>query len=224
MSEVESLPNPLARNLCWRVIQVTLQFAFTVWIGVRARGIEKLPPGGALFLINHQSVLDPLLVALWLKRPVSFLGRENLFEIPVIGWILRNTYVMSIRRDAAGTESMRKSIARLQHGYYVGLFPEGTRTADGQVGVLKPGFIVIARRGGTPIVPVGISGGFQALPRGSHFLRPVKVRVVFGDPIPVEQVNELCEKGREQEFVRIVTDRIEECFQTAEAWRTGKSD
>ena len=221
MSAVETLPNPVARNLCWRVIQIVLQFFFSVWIGVRSRGIENLPAGGALLLINHQSMLDPLLVGLWLKRPVSFLGRENLFDIPVIGWILRNTYVMSIRREAAGTESMRKSIARLQHGFYVGLFPEGTRTTDGQLGTLKPGFIAIARRGGTPIVPVGISGGFQALPRGSYFLRPVKVRVVFGEPIPIERVNQLCEKGREQEFVQVVTDRIEECFQLAETWRTG---
>ena len=221
MSVGEVLPDPTARNFVWRTIQVVLQFLFFVWLGMRSRGIEKLPSGGALLLSNHQSFLDPLLIGVWLKRPVSFLARDSLFRIPVVGWILRNTYVMSIRRESAGTESLRKSIARLKHGFYVGLFPEGTRTTDGDLKAMKPGFIAIARRGDAPVVPVGIAGAFEALPRGSFFLWPVRVRVVFGDPIPAEEVAELCQKGREEEFVQFVANRIDESRLAAEAWRRG---
>ncbi|TWT57614.1 1-acyl-sn-glycerol-3-phosphate acyltransferase [Thalassoglobus neptunius] len=223
MSDSEELPDPLDRNLCWRTIQVALQFLFAIWFGYRAKGIEHLPKGGALFLVNHQSFLDPLLVGLPLRRPVSFLARDNLFKVPVVGWILRNTYVMSIRRESAGTESLRKSIARVQHGFYVGLFPEGTRTLDSQLGNIKPGFISIARRGGVPIVPVGISGAFEAMPKNSFWIRPTRVRVVFGKPIPAERVAQLSQKDRQEEFLSVVSSEIDGCRRQAEKWRNGET-
>lgn len=223
MSASEVLPNPTQRNLVWRVIQIFFKIFSTIWLRLRVQGKERLPTaGGALLLANHQSFLDPLLIGVALTRPISFLARDNLFRVPCIGWILKNTYVMSIRREAAGTESIRKTIARLEHGFYVGLFPEGTRTQDGKVGFVKPGFVALARRSQVPIVPVGIAGAFQAMPRKSLFIRPCAVRVVYGEPISVEQVRELSVKGREAEFIQLVTDRITAAYQQAELWRTGK--
>ena len=102
-----SLPDPLSRNAHWRTIQFVLQIVVCVWLRYRARGMEHLPKqGGALLLINHQSYLDPLLVGLPLQRPVSYLARDSLFRVPVIGWILRNTYVMPINREAASTAAI----------------------------------------------------------------------------------------------------------------------
>lgn len=207
------------RNFVWRFIQFCFQIFCLVWFRYRCHGREQLPTGGALFLANHQSFLDPLLIAVFLKRPVSYLARDNLFRIPVIGWILKSTYVMPIRRESAGTESIRKSLARLQDGYYVGLFPEGTRTDDGSLGTVKPGFVAIARRGHVPIVPVGIAGAFEAFPRHAWWIRPSRVRIVFGEPIPTETVSELSQKGREQEFVEVVRERLEACHAAAAHWR-----
>jgi len=222
-SEVTRL-DPKRRNWTWSITQVVLGCVFYTWLGYRSRGRERLPEEGALFLVNHQSFLDPLLVGLALQRPVSFLARESLFRIPFIGWVLRNTYVMPIRRNSAATEALKKSIDRLVDGFYVGVFPEGTRSDDGEIGKLKPGFIAIAKRAGVPVVPIGIAGAGRAFPRNAWWLRPYRVRVVYGEPIPVDEVEKLSERGREKEFVDLVQQRLEAYHQEAEAWCLGNSE
>ena len=114
----DDLPNPLSRNAHWRTLQFVLQILFCFWLRFRARGMERLPKvGGALLLVNHQSYLDPLLVGVPLQRPVSYLARDSLFRVPVIGWILRNTYVMPINREAASTSSLREAIRSAPNWY-----------------------------------------------------------------------------------------------------------
>ncbi|QDT55056.1 1-acyl-sn-glycerol-3-phosphate acyltransferase [Caulifigura coniformis] len=213
------LPPGHRRNAVWRSIQFVLQNVFTIWLQYRVRGLNNLPEGAALLVANHQSFLDPLLVGLSLHRPVSYLARDSLFKVPVIGWILRKTYVLPIRRDAAGTESLRISLRRLEEGFLVGVFPEGTRTRDGHLGPLKPGFVALVRRSRVPLVPVAISGAYEALPRGAFFLRPRAVRVVFGKPISPDELEAFQGRGSEVALVRLVTDRLNEALNEADAWR-----
>jgi 1-acyl-sn-glycerol-3-phosphate acyltransferase len=214
------LPRPDRRNLVWFTSQMILKVVFGMWNNYRARGIERLGRGGGLLLVNHQSFLDPLLVGLPLKRPVSYLARDSLFRVPVLGRFLRATYVMPISREAAGTESIREAIRRMRHGFLVGIFPEGTRTADGTLGEFKPGFIALVRRAGVPVYPVGIAGAFDALPRGAKWLRRRPVRVVFGEPFGEDEL-----KGQPEVISALARDRIAACLAEAEAWlrdsRTG---
>jgi 1-acyl-sn-glycerol-3-phosphate acyltransferase len=213
MTAASPLPPPDRRNLLWFASQVVLRIVFTVWNGYRARGIERLAPGGGLLLINHQSYLDPLLVGLPLSRPVSFLARDSLLRVPVLGPFLRATYVMPINREAAGTESLREAIRRMRHGFLVGLFPEGTRTPDGRLGDLKPGFVALVRRAGVPVYPVGIAGAFEAMPRSSPWLRPKPIRVVFGEPFAAEEL-----RGDPEILTSLARERIEACAAEANAW------
>lgn len=212
---------PLAhrRNWVWTTLQFIMQNVFAFWLQFRARGFENLPDGPALLIANHQSFLDPLLVGVGLRRPVSFLARDTLFRVPVIGWILRSTYVMPIRRDAAGTESLRVSLQRLQDGYLVGIFPEGTRSRDGRIGPMKPGFVALVRRAEVPVIPVAVSGAYEAMPRGAFFLRPRRVRVVYGEPISIEQLAAFKGRGSEIELVKLVSQRVERLLEEADAWR-----
>ena len=204
------------RNFLWRSIQIPLQLLFVIWFRYRAKGMEHIPPDtGALLLISHQSYLDPLLVGLPLSRPVSFLARENLFRVPVVGWILKNCFVMPINREAGGIESFRLSIKRMKQGFLVAVFPEGTRSTDGEIGTLKPGFIALARRARVPIVPVGIVGANRAMPRGAIFIRPAKVRVYFGEPLDLERVLELSKKNQEKDFLDYVHAHLKECNEIA---------
>jgi len=160
-------PSPMVRGPLWFSLQVVIQNFFCFWLGYRAVGFERLEKQhGALILANHQSFLDPLLIGLPFRRPISFLARDSLFPVPVVGWILRRTHVMPINQQAAGTASLRELIGRLQNGWLVGMFPEGTRTETGAIGEMKPGFAAIVRRAKKPVIPVGISGAFQALPMG----------------------------------------------------------
>ena len=213
------LPDPIHPNWVWRTIRIVLRNVFAFWMRYRASGIERLPPGGALFLINHQSFLDPLLVGLPLERPVSYLARDTLFPVPVIGWILRNTYVMPIRREAATTESLRESIRRLEQGFYVGVFPEGTRSQDGTIGELKPGFVALLRRCQVPVVPIGIAGARDVLPRGAMLLRPRRVHVVFGEPIPPASLAPLTQRGREADLLAFTRAQLQHCHDAALRWR-----
>jgi len=219
VSTATSLPHPRNSNWVWRGIQVVLQNVFVFWLDYRARGMEQLPESGALLLSNHQSFLDPLLIGLPLNRPVSYLARHNLFRVPVIGWILRNTYVMPINRDAAGTESIREAVRRMQHGFLVGIFPEGTRSRDGELGDIKPGFIALIRHGKLPVVPVGIAGGTDVMPRGVILPRRGRVRVVFGTPLPAAEVLRLSQRGHETELVELARQGLLRCKHVAEEWR-----
>ena len=196
---------------------------FALWLRYRARGLEHIPAaGGGLVLANHQSYLDPLLVGLPLSRPISFLARDNLFRIPVIGLILKNTYVKPINRENASTASIRETVQRAEQGFLCGIFPEGTRSESNEMGEFKPGFIALARRLELPIYPVGIAGTHLALGRGSCLLKPYRVRVVFGPPILPAEIAELKVRGREQELVNFVRQRVLACQQEAEAWRLGQ--
>ena len=200
-----------------------MQNVLCFWLGYRVRGQEQLEDAdGGLILANHQSFLDPLLIGLPLHRPISFLARDSLFRVPVVGWILRNTYVMPISREAASSASLRETIRRMQHGFLVGVFPEGTRTETGEVGELKPGFVALVRRAKVPVYPVGIAGAIQALGRRSWFLRPTRVRVVVGEPITVEELAQFDSRDKDQALIDLVRSRIVECHAQAEAWRTGR--
>jgi 1-acyl-sn-glycerol-3-phosphate acyltransferase len=213
------LGSPLRRNWVWLFFQVLLGVVFAVWLRYRARGVEKIPTvGGGLLLTNHQSFLDPLLVGLPLRRPVSFLARDTLFKIPVIGWILRHTYVMPLSRETGGAAGIRETLRRIDQGFLVGIFPEGTRSVDGSLGTFKPGFAALVRRTNLPIYPVGIAGAYRALGKGSLFLKPRRVCVVFGDPFAAETIAELKQRGRETELVEAVRTRIAECQEAAENW------
>lgn len=218
--ELAPLPPPKVRNLFWRISQFLMSGFFYVWLGYRARGHERLDESeGGLILANHQSFLDPMLIGVPLRRPISYLARDSLFKVPVVGWILRQTYVMPIRREAASSASLRETIRRIQHGFLVGVFPEGTRTETGVVGELKPGFVAIVRRAKRPIYPVGIAGAFQALGRQSWFLKPVRVRVVVGEPITVEEIAQFEGRDKDQALIDFVRSRIVACQTEAEAWR-----
>ena len=211
------LSAPLERNLPWRSFQWFMQVVSCFWLRYRAAGMERISPqSGALLLITHQSHLDPLMVGLPLQRPISYLARDSLFKVPLVGWMLRNTYTIPLNREAASTSSMREAIRRAEHGFLVGIFPEGTRSDDGKIGQLKPGVLALIRRTQVPVYPVGVAGTFEAFPRGAWFLRPSTVRVVFGEPLDAAHL-ERCD--REGDPLAYIREQLEQVQQIAEQWR-----
>lgn len=215
----ESLPDPIHPNRTWLLARFVFRIAFTVWFRFRARGLENLPAdSGALILCNHQSFLDPLLLQVALNRPIGFLARDSLWKVPFIGWVLRKHYCVPISRESAGASSIRDSVRRMRHGFLICVFPEGTRTRDGSVGKFLPGFVAIARRGKLPVIPAGIAGAYNAMPRGSWFLRPRSIRVVYGEPLSPEELEPLYKRGREADLVALTRQRVAECQQEAEDW------
>lgn len=214
------LPDPLHPNWFWRFCRLVLRNVFVFWLDYRARGFEPLPLGGGLVVANHESFLDPFLVGLPLRRPISYLARHNLFPLPVVGTVLRSTYVMPINRDSASSASIREATRRMRHGFLVGIFPEGTRSDDGNLGELKPGFIALLRQARVPLIPVGVAGAGLILPRGGLWLRRGRVRVVFGTPVEWAELEPLTRRGRETELLGVIRERMLQARREAQEWRT----
>ena len=218
MAEEKRVP-PHRRMLIWILLQWILQVFFGIWLRYRARHEERLPAqGGGVLVSNHQSFLDPLLIGLPLSRPISFMARDSLFRIPLLGPFLRYTYVIPISRRSASSTSFRAAIENIENGNLVGIFPEGTRSEDGEVQRFKPGFLALLKRTDAAIYPIGIAGAYQALPRGAWFLYPRPVRVVYGEPIPAATVKDYCARGAEKDLLALTQERVIACQREAAVW------
>jgi 1-acyl-sn-glycerol-3-phosphate acyltransferase len=212
-------PDADRENALYRFLQLCLRVVVPVYFRYRARGLEHVPRrGAALFLVNHQSFLDPLMVGIPLSRPVRFLARDTLYRGPLIRAFLNKVYAIPVNRDAASSTTIRQAARELQQGFLVGIFPEGTRSSDGQIGALKPGFIALVRRADVPIIPVGLAGTGAAFPRGAWFVRPAKCRVVFGAPLQPETLAQLKGHGSEQVLLGTVRDAMVRCYEEAREW------
>ncbi|MCA9057493.1 MAG: 1-acyl-sn-glycerol-3-phosphate acyltransferase [Planctomycetaceae bacterium] len=207
---------PPKRNLLWRVFHVFIYALMRSWIRAGVAGKEHIDnTQGGLFLVNHQSYLDPLLAAVFLNRPVSYLARDNLFRVPVIGWILARTHVIPISREAFRGGSIRTALERLEEGFLVGIFPEGTRSCGDQVGTFRPGFLSLVRRCSVPVYPVAIAGADRIMPRGAWWIRPRRVEIVYGPPLTAEELNQLRHGTDDRQLAELARRRVAECHQAA---------
>jgi 1-acyl-sn-glycerol-3-phosphate acyltransferase len=211
-------PRAPRRPVHWFVLQQFFRVLFAIWFRYSSRGHLHVPTQApALLLSNHQSFLDPLLIGLPLDRPVSYLARDSLFRIFGLGALMRISLVVPIKREGGGGGGLRETLSHLAEGHLMGIFPEGTRSLDGTVGPLKPGFSVLLRRADVPVIPVGIAGANRAMGPGKKFIWPARICVVYGEPIPAEIIAKGRERGRESELLADVHQRIVDCQAQAEA-------
>lgn len=153
---------------------------------LRSEGTEHLPKtGGFLIVSNHQSFLDiPVLAAAARPRHVAFVARASLARSRFLDWLMRESGCVLIEPNTPDRAALEGMIAHLRGGDCVAVFPEGTRTPDGGLGVFRAGAVVAARRAVVPIVPAGIRGAFEAWPRSQRIPRRAPITVRFAAPIP----------------------------------------
>ena len=169
----------------WRISQGLARTGANIFGKFRVFGLENLPKsGGVLLAANHQSVLDPVLVAMVLPREMHFMARRSLFRNPIFRAIIVSYNAFAIERDTADVKGVKEAIARLEAGALLLVFPEGTRTGDGSIGRMKPGIGMLAERAAVPIVPVLIDGAYEILPKGARIPRLGRISIVFGKPLP----------------------------------------
>ena len=188
-------PRTLFQRVGYDVLRVMAR-CVAVWLfGLRVQGREHWPQsGGGLVCSNHQSHFDPPLVGMTCSRRMNYLARDTLFNVPGLKQLIHFLDAIPIDREGGGLAGLRETLRRLKAGELVLIFPEGTRTHDGEVAPLKPGFIAVARRSKVPLIPVGLDGAFQAWPRTSKLPRLSRLAVVVGEPITPAQVAELTDE------------------------------
>lgn len=145
---------------------------------------ERVPTTGPVILAsNHASFLDPPLVGATLDRDISYLARESLFRFPGIGALLRSWNSVPVDRDGGGAAGLRAILDRLLAGGGIILFPEGTRTYDGNLQPARSGLGLVVIKSTAPVVPVRVFGTYEAYGRHLTIPRPYRVMVKFGEPM-----------------------------------------
>jgi 1-acyl-sn-glycerol-3-phosphate acyltransferase len=154
-----------------------------------------------VFMSNHLSTLDIWAAYVAIPLPVRMIAKKQLGRIPLFGWAMAaGRFIFIDRQNAvAARRSIERAKERIHDGTSVLIFPEGTRSRDGKLGPFKKGGFHLAMDAGVPIVPVAMQGTRELMPRGSLLLRPGRMRVTVGAPIPtaglsIEDRNALVER------------------------------
>jgi 1-acyl-sn-glycerol-3-phosphate acyltransferase len=198
----------LASRLWYKCMRSIVRIIALVGFRVRHSGQKNIPQeGGVLVVSNHQSHLDPPLVGMGCPRHMNYLARTTLFRFGPFGRLIQSLDAIPIDRDGLGLAGIKESLRRLKRGEMVLIFPEGTRSPDGEIKPFKPGFTSLAVRSGAAILPVAIDGAFRCWPKSQKFPHSGKIHVYYGQPIlPADY------KGMdEHDLVALVERRVRQC-------------
>lgn len=165
----------------WSVVSPVLHTYFRVKI----YGAEKVPQQGALVVVsNHASDFDPPILSNCVRRPVAFMAKEELFQVPVLKQAISLYGAYPVKRGSADRSAIRSALTYLDQGWATGVFLEGTRTSDGRIHDPKLGAALIAAKAHAPLLPVCLWGTDQIFVSGSPIPRPVPITVRIGELIP----------------------------------------
>lgn len=167
---------PLRKAAVW-----LLTHMFRLVMKLEVIGAENIPDSGAAIVAsNHVTNFDVIPMQLAMRRPIFFMGKAELFEIPLLDWLFRNLGAFPVYRGDKDAWALRHAQKVLNHGQVLGMFPEGTRSKGRGLGVAKTGTARLAIEANCPIIPMATSGsdGFF-----KHFPRRASVRIVFLPPI-----------------------------------------
>nr|MDO8108960.1 lysophospholipid acyltransferase family protein [Candidatus Sigynarchaeota archaeon] len=182
---------------------------FNTYFKLTVKGEENVPMKGPLvFCPNHSSFLDPIVVsAATTFHQIHWIGKfEHFVEDPIVKSIFSMWSAIPIHRGQSDQVALQKAIDHMNAGHCIGIFPEGTRSLDGNIGKLHNGAAKLAVTAGATIIPVGMVGMIKALKKGEMLPKSVTVTLEYGKPVYTYDI-----KGQEEnwEVVKEVTAKIE---------------
>lgn len=192
------------RAICW--------FIFKIFWKINVIGIENVPKEGGLILAsNHVSYLDPIVLGITMKRKVYFIAKKEAFNNIFGNILLKNLNAFPVDRGKNDIRSLKKSLNILEEKKVLGIFPEGTRSLDGELQELKLGIIKIAMRTGVPILPVGIIGTHKIYPHGKIFPAFFKygITICYG-PLQYFDKEKIGDKIYQKEALNILSQTMKE--------------
>jgi 1-acyl-sn-glycerol-3-phosphate acyltransferase len=175
------------QRLQWNTGRFISRILSMLLFHLRVGGQASIPPtGGILMVTNHQSFLDPWLIGVAPSRQIHYMARDTLFKGGFLQYAAEVCNTFPVKRGQADLTAIRTAVERLDKGYIVNIFPEGTRSEDGSIGPVAPGVSLILSRCKTDvhIQPVIVDGAHDAWPRHAKLPRPHPIRVQYGRAIP----------------------------------------
>lgn len=158
--------------MMYRITRVLTRLAFLLLFRLRAIGLENIPTEGAVIICcNHKSNLDPPILATPLDRKVHYMAKEELFKVPILGWLIKTYGAFPVKRGGVSKDAIRSALRILEDGHVLGIFPEGSRRSTGMA---KKGAASFAIRSSATVIPAAIIGSYVPLRRMS---------VVYGKPL-----------------------------------------
>lgn len=194
----------------YRGLRVFFRIVFSTLWPLRIKGVENVPRDGAAIIVcNHLSMVDPFVVGYAANRLVSFMAKEELFGVPVVGFVIRKVGAFPVDRSRRDPASLRIALTVLKGGELLGMFPEGTRSTTGDMQELRAGAARLAARTRTPIIPAAVHNTDHALPPGK-LLRPARISLTFGLPFELTELYDRNEKGDGMErALALIKEKIE---------------
>jgi 1-acyl-sn-glycerol-3-phosphate acyltransferase len=158
--------------------------------GATIEGDEHVPSGPYILVANHCSLADPPIIG-WAVgrrhgRVIHFMAKEEMRRWPVIGWLAQRSGVFFVRRGEGDRASQRIALDTLAAGEPIAVFPEGTRSRDGQLSEAKGGATLLAMRAGVPLLPVGIAGSQRLFPGHARIPKRSHMTIRIGQPFTLE--------------------------------------
>jgi 1-acyl-sn-glycerol-3-phosphate acyltransferase len=180
----------------------------------RVEGWDNLPDGPAILLCKHQSAWETLWLPSVMPKRLSFVYKRELHRVPFFGWGIATVGMINIDRnkgESAFDQVLEQGSEHLRDGWWIAIFPEGTRTAPGSTRRYKTGGARLAVRTGTPVVPIAHNSG-ELWPRKAFLKQPGEITVSIGPPIPTAGRNDrdvaaLVESWIETEMRRLAPHR-----------------
>ncbi len=177
-----------------------------LWVG-SVTGLENIPPSGGLIVAsNHESFMDFLCFMAVCPRDVHYLAAEKFFNCRWSRWLMRLAGQIKVDRHAPHPgEAFKQAVSALRQGRVVGIFPEGTRSPDGRLLRAHVGVARLAHRSRVPVLPVGMSGTFEILPRHRRLPTLERCSIRIGVPMVFP---EFAEKRLGEDRYRLITDQV----------------
>lgn len=177
--------------ILYRLAIIAVRSALAI-VGIKytVEGGEHIVRGRpTVYCVNHASNLEPPILFLALSRlfpRLAILYKAALHRLPVLGWGFDFVGFVPIERGNRdqSAKAIEQSARQLRNGFSFLVFPEGTRSRTGDLLPFKKGAFILALRAQVPIVPVAITGARAAMHKGSPIIRPVRIRIRFGEPVP----------------------------------------
>lgn len=211
----------MKRFVLARILRVTVAKFLLLLFSTKVTGAENIPAGGAMLAGNHVSYMDPVLLWCAAPRPVHFMAKSELWESPLIRWGLPRLWGFPVNRGEPDRTAINTATELLKAGELVGVFPEGSRAADGaaELGQAHGGAAFIALRAGAPVVPVAFAGTENVWPRGQRLPRLRKTYIRIGEPVLPGEI--LPDAGRKERVEALTTRVMQRIGEELDALRGG---